>query len=70
MTHLPYPSGARPARHKRRSTRSRLTLGGSVAATAIAIGVITTSGGTDSTTQRPTPHIDRSTVDFGSVDRL
>ncbi|MFJ9175968.1 hypothetical protein [Streptomyces sp. NPDC102360] len=69
MAHLPYPSGPRPARHKSRSTRTRLALDGSVAATAIALGVITASGGVDSTTQRHTPHVDRSTVDVGAVDR-
>lgn len=70
MAHLPYPTGPRPARHKRRSTRSRLTLGGSVAATAVAIGLITASGGADGTSQGPAPHVDRSsTVDIGAVER-
>ncbi|MFD7293696.1 hypothetical protein ACFV9W_10435 [Streptomyces sp. NPDC059897] len=69
MAHLPYPSDPRPARGKRRP-RSRIALGGGVAATAIAIGVITASGGTGGTSQRPAPHADRSgTVDIGAVER-
>ncbi|WP_306319482.1 MULTISPECIES: hypothetical protein [unclassified Streptomyces] len=47
MAHLPYPSGPRPTRQKRRSARSRLTLGGGVVAAAVTIGVMAGSGGAD-----------------------
>ncbi|WP_425825155.1 hypothetical protein [Streptomyces fractus] len=72
MAHLPYPSGPRPARHKRRAARSRLTLGGGVAAAAVAIGVITASGGADtaqadSTTRRPASDV--TITDAGLADR-
>jgi hypothetical protein len=68
MAHLPYPSGPRPSRHRPPLRRSRLTLGGGVAAIAVAIGVITASGGTD-TAKADTPSRPTSDVTVGTVDR-
>ncbi|MHC5258917.1 hypothetical protein ACYSUO_13595 [Streptomyces sp. UC4497] len=68
MAHLPYPSGPRPSRHRRRSTRTRLTLGGAVAAVAVAIGVITASGGADTPAADGTAGRSASDVTIGTVD--
>ncbi|MCX4835675.1 hypothetical protein OG785_41990 [Streptomyces sp. NBC_00006] len=69
MAHLPYPSGPRTSRHRRRSTRSRLTLGGSVAAVAVAIGVITACGGADTTKADSKAGQPTSGVTIGTADR-
>ncbi|MFJ8954512.1 MULTISPECIES: hypothetical protein [unclassified Streptomyces] len=69
MAHLPYPSGPRSSRHRRRSTRSRLTLGGTVAAVAVAIGAITATAGADTAKADSKEGQPTSDATIGTADR-